>query len=312
MKTNYKSLRLGRWIVVPLLFCMLSGNAQTLTDAIMMTQRESCLAVMYDHGTWDRYWEGTTLRSNATVATIHRSMVMPMIAIGLHNKVNLIVSAPYVKTRSSEPNGGKFAGAQGFQDIGLALKTQVIERQLGKGKLSFLNTVGYSTPMTNYLSDYRPYSIGFGAYEWSLRGILQYQLDNGIYVRSALSHLWRGQTEVERDYYYNNGSYYTTLMDVPNAWNYEVVAGIWLLENSLRLEANYTAFKSTSGDDIRKYNAGQPTNKVQSDQIGFSTQYYFRQLKGLGLLARYSIVVMGRNEGKFSTIGGGITYQFKI
>lgn len=150
-----------------------------------------------------------------------------MITIGLHNKINLIVATQYVKTASSEPNGRKFAGAKGFQNISFALKTQIADLHTGKGKLAFLSTVGFSTPMTNYLSDYRSYSIGFGAYEWSLRGILQYQTDNGIiYARSFMAYLWRGQTKAERDYYYNNGSYYTALMDVPNAWNFQAVAGI--------------------------------------------------------------------------------------
>ncbi len=288
------------------------GRAQTPTDAIMMKQRESCIAVIYDHGRWDHYWEGTTLRNNETVSTLNRTMIMPMIAIGIHDKINLIVSTPYVKTKSSEPNGGRFAGAEGFQDIGLAIKAELFKHQIGKGKLAVLSTVGFSTPMSNYLSDYRPYSIGFGAYEWSFRGILQYELDNGVYFRSSLAHLWRGQTEAERDYYYNNGSYYTALMDVPNAWNYQAVAGTWLLNYSLKLEASYTAIKSTSGDDIRKYNAGQPTNKVQSDLLGISAQYYFSKLKGLGLLARFSQVIHGRNTGKFTTLRGGITYQFKL
>jgi len=61
-----------------------------------------------------------------------------------------------------------------------------------------------------------------------------------------------------------------------------------MLDNSLKLEANYYALKSTSGDDIRKYNAPQPTNKVQFDQVGALVQYYLKPLKGLGVLAYYN------------------------
>ena len=287
-------------------------RAQTPTDAIMMNKRELCFALIYEHGSWDEYWEGTYLRSNATVATLNRNILMPMVAIGVTDKINLIVSAPYIETNSSEPNGGKFAGAKGFQDLGLALKSELFSRQLGKGQFTFLSTLGYSTPITNYLSDYRPYSIGFGANELSLRGIAQYKWDQGLYVRSSLAHLWRGQTKAERDYYYNNGSYYTPWMDVPNAWNFDAILGIWLLDNRLKVEANYTGLRSTSGDDVRRYNAGQPTNKVNFDQLGFTSQYYFRKLKGLGVLGYYSSVVNGRNTGKFSSFGFGATYQFSI
>lgn len=295
-----------------LLFSVKPTHAQTPTDALMMNKRELCFALMYEYGSWDQYWEGTYLRSNATVATLNRNMLIPMVAIGITDKVNLIATLPYVETHSSEPNGGRFAGAKGFQDLGLALKTELLDQQIGKGKLSLLTTLGFSTPTTNYLSDYRPYSIGNGTHELNFRGIAQYQWDQGIYVRGSLAHLWRGQTKAERDYYYNNGSYYTPWMDVPNAWNYDGVLGIWMLENALRMEVNYMGLRSTSGDDIRRYNAGQPTNKVDVDQLGFFSQYYFKKLKGLGVLGYYSQIVHGRNMGKFSSFGLGATYQFSI
>jgi hypothetical protein len=287
-------------------------HAQTPLDAIMMKKKELCVALAYEHGSFDEYWEGTTLRKNETIGEVSRMAIAPMIAIGLHDKVNFYVGVPYVKTESSEPNGGNLAGAQGFQDLNLGLKVELLNMELGKGKLAVLASGGYATPITNYLSDYRPYSIGNGTNEWSARGIVQYKLNMGLYIRATGGHLFRGETEVERDYYYNNGSYYTTWMDVPSAWEYSGAVGWWLLDSSLKLEATYYAMKSTSGDDIRKYNAPQPTNKVNLDQLGFSAQYYFKQVKGLGVLAYYSQVLNGRNVGKTTAFGGGLTYQFKI
>lgn len=297
---------------ISFIFCSGISYAQTPSDAIMMTQRESCLAVIYEYSWFDEYWEGTLLRTNGTIETVKRDMVMPMIAIGVFDQLNLLVAAPYVKTESTEPNGGYFAGAKGFQDLSLALKGQIINKQLSNGTFALLATVGFSTPMTNYLSDYRPYSIGFGANEFSFRGIAQYKTEKGLYARGALAYLQRGQTEAERDYYYNNGSYYTAWMDVPSAWNYNAVVGVWLLNNSLKLEANYLGIKSTSGDDVRAYNAAQPTNKVSFDQVGISAQYYLSKPKGLGALAYFSQTVNGRNTGKATMFGVGLTYQFKI
>lgn len=285
---------------------------QTPTDAVMMKQRQSCLAVIYDRGSWDHYWEGTYLRTNANVGTLNRRMILPMIAIGLHDKLNLIVSLPHVKTESSAEAGGRMQGASGLQDIGLNLKAEALKKEIGKGKLSLLGNVGFSTPMTNYLSDYLPYSIGSGAPEFSLRGIAQYKLNNGFYVQTSLAQLWRGVTEIERDYYYNNGSYYTNKMDVPNAWNFNGALGVWLLKDGLKLEATYMSSICTSGDDIRKYNAGQPTNKVEVGQVGFNTQFYIKKIKGLGVLAYYTKMISGRNMGEFTNVGGGVTYQFKL
>jgi len=286
--------------------------AQTPTDAVMMKQKESCFAAIYEHGTWNHYWEGTKLRKNETVAELTRQTALPMIAIGLHDKINLIVAVPYVSTKSSEPNGGYLAGQKGFQDLNLAIKAEFIKKELGPGKLVALSTIGFSTPISNYLSDYRPYSIGFGANELSFRAIAQYKFSMGIYVRGMAGYLWRGQTKAERDYYYNNGSYYTAWMDVPSAWNYNIVAGISLFENSLLVEGYFISLKSTSGDDIRKYNAAQPTNKVSQETVGAKAQYYFKAIKGVGLLSYYNQVINGRNTGKFGSVGAGITYQFKI
>lgn len=288
------------------------SQAQTPTDAVMMKQREFCFAAMYDYGSFNHYYEGDYLRTNATIATVYRKTFLPMLAIGLHDRINLIVGAPYIQTRSSNPNGGRLEGAKGLQDFSVTLKAEVFSHELGSGKLHVLTALGYSTPMTNYLSDYMPYSLGFGANEFSARAIAQYKLTMGLYARVSLAHQWRGQTKAERDYYYNNGSYYTPWMDVPNAWNYQTVLGTSLLKNALRLEASFSSFRCTSGDDIRSYNAPQPTNKVVSDQVGFMVQYYFPQVKGLGVLAYYNNVINGRNCAKIENLGGGLTYQFKL
>ncbi|WP_268124608.1 transporter [Roseivirga pacifica] len=292
---------------------MLATNnlaAQTPTDAILMGPKEICMAFTYQYGAWDQYWEGTRLRKNENVATLNQQMGAFMAAIGVHKKVNLLVGVPYVKTHSSEPNGGKMAGAQGFQDISFNVKAQVYERTFEKGALTVLANAGYSTPSTNYLSDYRPYSIGFGASEFNLRLIGQYKWNSGLFMRAATAHLWRGQTEAERDYYYANGSYYTALMDVPNAWEFNLVAGKWFLDNKLKVEASYVGIKSVNGDDIRIYNAGQPTNKVQFDQIGMNTQFFLPPIPWMSVLAFFSHNVNGRNAGKFTRFGIGTTIQF--
>ncbi len=284
--------------------------AQSPSDEILMKKYELCVAVTYDLGEWNQYWEGTYLRGNENIGVLTRNMVMPMVAAGITDKLNVLIATPYVKTKST---GGQLAGVEGFQDISIALKYEILKKEIGKGKLALLGTAAFATPMSNYLSDYMPYSLGLGTNEITLRAIVHYQLDKGMYARVAGAHLWRGQTEVERDYYYNNGSYYSTFMDVPNAWNYQATIGTWLFNYALRLEANYTALKSTSGDDIRAYNAPQPTNKMEMTSVGFFAQYYFKKkIKGLGVLGYYNQVIDGRNIGKSTNLGIGATYQFKV
>ena len=312
--SNFKKNSFPTTLLLILLFqfTIFSVKAQTPTDAVMMSSKNVCILVGYDFGQFDHYWEGDYLRVNQTIATVKRSTILPMAAIGIVDRLNLYLSLPYVQTKSSEPNGGKFEGAKGFQDFGIALKYKALDKTLGSGDLTLFSTIGYSTPASNYLSDYMPYSLGLGAPEVALRGIAQYHLKNGLYMRGMIAYLWRGYTEAERDYYYNNGSYYSALMDVPNAWNYEGALGVWLLKNSLKFELNYIGLNSTSGDDIRAYNAAQPTNKINYGKIGIAAQYYFPSIKGLGVVCNYNKVVNGLNTAKFSNIGAGLTYQFNF
>ncbi|PZV78544.1 hypothetical protein CLV31_11752 [Algoriphagus aquaeductus] len=282
--------------------------AQTPTDGLMMPKGEICIAVVYENSSWGRYWEGTYSRENANIGTFTRQMLMPMVVGGITDKINFIVSLPYVKTAAT---GGQLAGVEGIQDLGLSLKAQIVDKAVGKGKLMGFTNASFSTPASNYLSDYMPFSLGFGANELGLRGIVQYELDKGPYLRASFAYLHRGTTEAERDFYYNDGAFYTSTMDVPDAIHGQVGVGSWFLNKKLRVEANLTTFRCAKGDDIRAYNMPQPTNKVDFDRVEGFAQYYFKGNGGLGLLAYYNHMFSGRNMGQFSGYGLGMTYQFK-
>lgn len=298
-----------------LLLCFLcitlSGlRAQTFSDAVMMNKQEICFALMYDQGKWDQYWEGTNLISNGNIGDFTRTTIMPMVAYGITDKWNVILATPYVKTKSS---GGQLAGQQGFQDINIGVKYEAFKKDFDKHRVSAQGVVQFGTPMSNYLSDYMPYSLGLGTQELTVRAIAQYEFNKLVYARVSGAYLWRGTTEAERDYYYNNGSYYTTTMDVPNAYNVQGVIGGWLLKHSLKLEAGYQVMNSVSGDDIRRWNMPQPTNKMEASLVNVYAQYYFQTFaKGLSVMATYSQVLDGRNMGKSTNFGGGLAYQFKF
>ncbi|MDF2158922.1 transporter [Algoriphagus sp. CAU 1675] len=296
-------------------FCLIGQQAlfaQSPTDGLMMPKGEICVLANYEFGHFDHYWEGSFLRENQTIATVHRKTALAMAAYGISQKLNVYLGVPFVSTNSTRPNGGKFAGVSGLQDLTIALKYEALKSQVGNGELSGYASLAFSSPVSNYLSDYQPYSLGLGTQQLSWRALLKYKWNSGFYIRATSAYIWRGYTQAEREYYYNNGSYYTTWMDVPSSWNHELVVGKWFFGNSLRLEMNLSSLRSTSGDDIRAYNAPQPTNKVNMDRVGGFVQYYFSSIKGLGVLAYYNRVFQGRNAPELSTLGAGITYQFKL
>jgi hypothetical protein len=304
MKVNHLFLGL---LVASLGFVRLS-IAQTPLDGLMMPKGEICLAIVYENTTWDRYWEGSTIRVNQNIGTFTRQMGMPMIVGGITDKINVILSLPYVKTDAS---AGQLTGVQGIQDLGLSVKALLLEKSIGKGKLTGFSNLSYSTPASNYLSDYMPFSLGFGANELGVRAIGKYELDKGPYFRASYAYLNRGTTQADREYYFSNGSFYTSTMDVPDAFQGQVTVGSWMFNKKLRVEASLTTIRSASGDDIRTYCMPLPTNKVDFDRVEGFAQYYFKTNGGFGLIASYQKAISGRNMGQFSGYGLGITYQFK-
>lgn len=285
------------------------AKGQLPFDEIMMPKGEICFAGMYEHSSWSQYWEGTYLRENANIGTFNRQMFMPMLAMGLTKKINLITSLPYISTEAS---GGTQVGQSGLQDLSISMKVDWLQHRVGSGRILFLTNTHFSRPVGNYLSDYMPFSIGVGAPEIGLRGIGGYKMDNGLVFRIAAAYLWRGQTEIERNYYYQDGSVYSSFMNVPSALNIHGAIGYWAFENRLRLEATYMSLNCLTGDDIRAYNRPQPTNKMEVSQIGVWTQYYIKADQGFGALAYFNQTISGRNMGKATTFGLGITYQFKV
>jgi len=286
--------------------------AQTPTDELMMSKGDICFLFNFEYGQFDQYWEGETLRKNGTIAKVQRRTSMVMAAYGITKRLNAYVGLPYVSTNSTTPNGGKFAGTSGIQDLTIGLKYEVIRRKGANGEWMGFGSVTYSTPVSNYLSDYQPYSLGIGAPQITWRGVVEYEWNAGFYLRGNGGYIWKGYTEVEREYYYNDGSYFTSWMDVPSAWTYEAVVGKWFMNKSLKAEVSYNSSRSTSGDDIRAYNSPQPTNRVDMDRIGIFAQYFFQKPKGLGLVASYSRVIQGRNAPEMAAFSAGITYQFGL
>lgn len=278
------------WGIIPF------SLSQTSLDALMMPKGEICVAILYEDAKWDQYWEGTFLRNNANVGTFSRKSILPMVVAGISDKVNVIVSLPYVSTSAT---GGQMAGVDGIQDFGISLKAQVIERNFEKSKLMLFSNLSFSTPASNYLSDYLPFSLGFGARELGIRAIGQYELEKGPYLRASASYLHRGTTEAERNFYFQDGAFYTSIMDVPDAIHAQVALGSWFLEKRLRIEASLTSLRCSSGDDIRVYNSPQPTNKVDFDRVEGFAQYYFKDIKGLGVIGYYNHLFSGRNMGQF-------------
>ncbi len=282
-------------------------QAQTPSDALMMKKSEMCVATFYQHDTWDEYWEGTLLRNNLNIGTLTRTNIMPMLAYGITDKLNVFISLPYISTSAS---GGQMAGVSGFQDFSVFAKYKIINLEKTSGSFQTFGTVGYSLPATSYLSDYMPLNLGLGTNELSARVIIKYEHKSGLYLRGSFAYLYRTTTEAERDFYYADKGIYTSTMDVPNTTTVDGALGAWLFDRSIQLEVGAVKNTAQSGDDIRRQNAPQPTNKMDMTHLNAGIRFFPKFLKGFSIIAGYTQVVAGRNVGKSTILTGGLTYQF--
>ncbi len=283
-------------------------KAQTPTDAIMMSNGQICLAAIYGHESWDEYWEGTLLRKNGNIGTFTRQSIMPMFALGIGNKFNVIAAVPYVFSKSSD---GYLIGESGFQDAGVWLKATAIDAHTHPGDLTLHAVVGATLPISSYVEDYAPYSLGLGCADISLRGIIQYKLPAGPYLRGLAAYHLRGNANIERDYYYTTHGVYSDVVDMPNAVTYGITLGSWFLNDILKVEVMYEGMNTLGGFDIRRQDAGFPSNKMIFTRMGGGFQVFPGQ-SGLGVLGSVHQVLTGRNVGKSLAFNAGLTYQFGL
>lgn len=283
--------------------------AQTPTDAWMMKPGEICIALPYSTESWSEYWEGTLKRDNGNIGTFQRQVVMPMFALGITDRINVIGALPWVKTQSTQ---GQLAGVTGLQDAGLWVKAELLRKTLGKGSLTAHAVTGFSTPVTNYLSDYQPFSLGLGCPDASIRAIGQYHSDKGPFLRAQAGFHYRGNTTIERYYYYTDYGVYSDRVDVPNALTYGVAAGSWMMNNTFRIELLFDGMQTLGGYDIRRQDMPFPSNRMIFTRLGANLQWYVPGIKGLSLLAGGGYVLNGRNVGQSLSWMGGIAYQFPL
>lgn len=303
--SSITSILLGALLV----FSFNRAAAQMPTDAIMMARGQLCVAATYTHDTWDEYWEGTLKRVNGNVGTLTRQTIAPMFALGLTDRINILGALPWVSTEAS---GGQLKGVSGFQDFGIWIKATAIQGKTTDAGFTFHPVVGLTFPVSNYLEDYSPLSLGLGAANLSLGGVFQYKLEKGPYLRANVAYNIRGNANIERDYYYTTHGVYSEEVDMPNAINYGATLGTWLFKNALQIEATYDGFNCLDGFDIRRQEPGFPSNKMEFTRVGAFAHYHIPAIPGLGVIAQYTTVLTGRNVGQSTAFTGGISYIFGL
>jgi hypothetical protein len=293
-------------LLLLVLFIPFAANSQTDLDGIMMNKNQFCHAFIYEHSSWDHYWEGDFKRTNENLGTVTTQSVMYMPNYGITNNLNLMASLPYVWTKAS---AGTLHGMKGVQDLMLFLKWKALTTSFGKNRLSLFAVGGFSTAASNYAIDFLPMSIGLGSTNLTGRGIIDYQR-NRLTVTGSASYVWRSNVTLDRDSYYDTEMHLTNEIKMPNVATYQLRAGY--RGKYLIAEALLNKMNTSGGFDITKNNMPFPSNEMDATSVGASIKYTVKQFPNLALLAGGHYTIAGRNIGQLKAINAGVLYAFYV
>jgi hypothetical protein len=277
-------------------------RAQTDEDAIMMAKKNLCIGATYMHSSWDHYWEGTTKRNNQNIGTVTTQSVMAMGIYGITRKLNVIASAPYVWTHAS---AGTLQGQHGVQDLSAWLKWETLDLNLGNGVFSVYLLGGASIPLTNYIADFLPLSIGLQSKTLSGRLLLDYQLGK-FFVTGSGTYTGRSDITIDRNSYYTTALHLTNKVDMPDMASWNARAGY--RSNWLIAEAVVTGMYTLGDFDIRKNDMPFPSNRMNSVMAGVNFKYSIKVPNELSLTGGAMYTLSGQNVGQATAWDLGVFY----
>jgi len=281
-----------------------NASAQTDMDAIMMEKNAFCVGPMYSYSSWKDYWEGELKRENENLGTVSTQMIGVMGNYGISRKLNALFNVPYVKTKAS---AGTLHGMEGFQDLSLFLKWRPFQKNLGDGKLSLFGIAGFSIPLSDYVADFLPLSIGLQSKTVSARVMADYQWDN-LFATGSATYVLRDNMKIDRTSYYTTELHLTNEVEMPDAMNYNFRAGFrnhrWIAEAVLNI------WNTLGGFDITRNNMPFPSNNMDATTAGVNIKYVLPPLPQLSIVAGGMYSVSGRNVGQATTVYGSFFYVF--
>lgn len=279
-------------------------QAQTDMDAIMMNRSQFCSGLDYMRSSWDHYWEGKLNRTNENLGTVTTQSVMFMPNYGITNNLNVMASASYVWTQAS---AGTLKGMKGLQDIAAFVKWRPVAKSVGKSKVSLFLVGGYAAPLSNYVVDHLPLSLGLGSKNWIGRGMVDYQYKR-LNVTGSAAYIRRSNVSLDRTAYYDTQLHLANEVKMPDAAQYQLRAGY--RGKYLLAEALLNNWTTLGGFDITRNNMPFPSNRMNSTSVGFALKYTLKQDTHFSLIGGGSRTIAGRNMGQATAFNIGAFYVF--
>ncbi len=305
MNSYYKLLKCN-FIIFGLAMSFFSASAQTDQDALMMPEKNLCVAATAGYSSWTRYWEGTFKRENDNIGRLSTRSAMLMLNYGLGNNLNLLAAVPYVSVRAS---AGTLSPISGFQDLSLAVKWKPVHLASGPQKFSLFTVAGFSVPTNDYDIDFMPMCIGMGSKVLSGRLIADIQRGK-LYATAAAGYLLRSNVTIDREAYYTTEQINSSEVRMPDAGSFQFRTGY--RSRTIIAEAFVDNMTTFGGFDIRKNDMPFVSNRMNSTRLGLETKLYLPSNTALGFHASAFQTVAGRNMGSATGFMAGFDYAFKL
>lgn len=280
------------------------AHAQGLVDGFMRGQRKASLAVTAAQEQYDTYYVGKAETRNPNLGTVTTQSLNAYGVYGLGYDLDLIVNASYVRTSAG---AGYQQPQEGYQDISGILRWEAYDYKLGKSRLSWLFTFGYSQPLQNYVSDSQ-LAIGRGSRNFSGSTMLHFKA-GGFFLTGQYGYIRRGPVTLDRIVNYYDPNNTDNLnpnsgfkVNVPDVTDLIVRTGFTgkrlFVEGWVQQQQPWG-----KGTDIGP-GIPFPTNAVGFTRAG--ANLYLRLFGKLGLTTGYSTTLSGQNIGKATRVSGGL------
>jgi hypothetical protein len=284
-------------------------RAQTIEDGVMMPKANLCTGVLYTNDRWEEYWEGTLKRVNGNIGTITTQSLTWVGNYGVTDRLNVIAMVPYVWTEASQ---GVLHGQDGFQDLSVAVKYNLLETAFTKvGSLRTIVVASAGMPIGDYTPDFYPLSIGSHSRRLSGRLTLMFQARKGWFVHGSGAYTWRDNVTLDRPAYFTDGQLYlSNEVAMPDVFNYVVSAGY--MKPGLQIPISFSQQFTLGGGDIRRQDMPFVSNRMNVSKVDALVMYYLPPVKNLAVRVSGTYAVDGRNVGQATTLTAGLLYVFRF
>jgi hypothetical protein len=296
--------------LLPFVIALVSAapvRGQTIEDGFMIPAKRLCTGFVYTHDAWDQYWEGTLKRGNGNIGTVTTQNVSWMGNYGLTDRLNVIAMLPYVWTGASQ---GVLSSMDGVQDVTVAVKYNALHAAFtdaGALRAIVVGTAG--TPVTDYVPDFLPLSIGLGSSQLGTRLTAQFLTRRGWFLLGSAAYTWRGKVKLDRPAYYTDGQLYLSdEVAMPDVFDYSFSAGYQTPR--LYVPVTFSQQNTLGGGDIRRQDMPFVSNRMNVSQIDGAVHYYLPRPANLSIRVGAAYTVSGRNVGQATSFTAGLLYLF--